>query len=804
MVALSSYYANVGIKVDEKALKDVDKYLSKLEAKLSKGVGGKGLKLNVYIDEAKFDKHLRGVMQRAGKGTPLKLANVTVDPASLAKSIRETIGKAQFRVPISATISRASLQTIRSQVQAALQGITIGVRTASVTPRASGGGRGDGSVPASRRASITGRGDPSMQEFLMGKPDKSSLSAGNRRYVDAILGKSFGGVGGNSLSGMTVQGGLGGLARVGSSGVMGRVAGMAGMAMGGPMGAAMGMVGSGVLSLAGSAFTGIWSTLGKVITLPFQAISGAASMVTGAFYRIALAAVPLVAGFSVVNKNVQQVTSRNIALDTTAGRFGSNAEKEKSWLMNMANREGMSYSTMIDPYTSYMAAAAPTLGLEKTRSAFEAFNQYGSTHGATKESSGRALYAFSQMASKGTIMSEELNQQLSEATGFSGMKGLVAEAYQLKLGKNASNMLKGDKAITALTDAMKKGSVKTAELIPFLDALMRRDAAPGLAQARQSSIAGENRFGNEKDRFWDNFNKGGGESGVKKFWDMAAGMMTWFANNGAALGRAFETSIYWLDAFKAGVYELSQFISTGEHNSFTDWARSLGVDVDVIRDSLLRLRDSVMKLLGIDSNNVSTILDTIVERLIQFINRLQEIANGATRVVNGVGQIKEATITKNQEYTSAGFIGRTKMFTEEALRNVVDMTPFGKIFNFGRPTISGGLRDVIGGTKDATVSATGALVDLGTGSGGKPIPLPPSVPSWKPDGFGTTPESMSESMARRPEYANSQNVSVNGRIEVIGNPEVLGALMDEKARSQFPIMLTNMIAKEVVGAPKRD
>ena len=375
------------------------------------------------------------------------------------------------------------------------------------------------------------------------------------------------------------------------------------------------------------------------------------------------------------------------------------------------------------------------------------------------------------------------------------MKGLVAEAYQLKLGKNASNMLKGDKAITALTDAMKKGSVKTAELIPFLDALMRRDAAPGLAQARQSSIAGENRFGNEKDRFWDNFNKGGGESGVKKFWDMAAGMMTWFANNGAALGRAFETSIYWLDAFKAGVYELSQFISTGEHNSFTDWARSLGVDVDVIRESLLRLRDSVLKLLGIDSNNVGTILETIIDRLIVFINRLQEIANGATRVVNGVNSIvrpSSGVMTPTEATNFSQSIRNNGFSLKDTL-----MSNFDNRLNGSR---LGGLWNIFGGTKDATVSATGALVDLGTGNGGKPVSLPPSIPSWKPDGWGTTPESM----AKRPEYTNSQNVSVNGRIEVIGNPEVLGALMDEKAKSQFPIMLTSMIAKEVVGAPKRD
>ena len=394
---IAQYYANVGIKVDNSSLGEVDSYLAKIERKLKTGAGKKGLQVNAYINEDKFHKHIAGLFKRAGKATPFKISHFELDGTVLSAKIKETLSNKVFRAPIQAVLSRASLSTLRAQVAGALQGLPINVRVGNVSRSGGGGNRGDGSESARRRASITGRGDPSMQEFLMGKPDKSSLSAGNRRYVDAILGKSFGWVGGNSLSGMAVQGGLGGLARVGSSGVMGRVAGMAGMAMGGPMGAAMGMVGSGVLSLAGSAFTGIWSTLGKVITLPFQAISGAASMVTGAFYRIALAAIPVVAGFSVVNKNVQQVTSRNIALDTTAGRFGSNADTEKKWLMNMANREGMSYSTMIDPYTSYMAAAAPTLGLTKTRSAFEAFNQYGSTHGATKESSGRALYAFSQI-----------------------------------------------------------------------------------------------------------------------------------------------------------------------------------------------------------------------------------------------------------------------------------------------------------------------------------------------------------------------------------------------------------------------
>lgn len=409
MVALSSYYANVGIKVDEKALKDVDKYLSKLEAKLSKGVGGKGLKLNVYIDEAKFDKHLRGVMQRAGKGTPLKLANVTVDPASLVKSIRETIGKAQFRAPIQAVLSRASLSTLRAQVAGALQGLPINVRVGNVSRSGGGGNRGDGSESARRRASLTGRGDPSLQEFLMGKPDKSSLSAGNRRYVDAILGKSFGGVGGNSLSGMAIQGGLGGLVRMGSGSFLGRAAGMAGMALGGPMGGALGLATSGIASLATSAFTGIWSTLGKVVTAPFTAVGSAASFVTGTFYKLALAAAPLVMGFGFINRRVQETSQQHIALNTVSKSLGSSGQAESKWLMNMANRDGMRYDTLIQPYTSFIASASPAMGLNMAKDVFESFTQFGLTRGAGDVSMGLAMKAVSQMAGKGKIQAEEFN-----------------------------------------------------------------------------------------------------------------------------------------------------------------------------------------------------------------------------------------------------------------------------------------------------------------------------------------------------------------------------------------------------------
>lgn len=793
MVAISSYFAQVGIKVDEKALKDVDKYLSRLEAKLSKGIGGKGLKLNVYIDEAKFDKHLRGVMQRAGKGTPLKLANVTIDPASLMKSIRETLAKAQIRAPITAVLSRASLTTLRAQVSTALQGLPINVRVGNVSQR--GGSSGNGSVSAARRASLTGRGDPSMQEFLMGKPDKSSLSAGNRRYVDAILSKSFGGVGGSSMTGMAIQGGLGGLARMGAGSAMGRVAGMAGMAMGGPMGGALGMMGSGVLSMAGSAFTGIWSTLGKVVTLPFQAISGAASAVTGAFYRIALAATPLVMGFNAIDRRVRESTVQGVALNQAVKDYGSTGAQESSWLMNMANNSGAEYSALVEPYTTFISASAPAMGLSESKGIFEALTQYGTTHGANTFSMNNALKAFGQMSAKGTVQLEELKNQVGDAMGFGGMMPIFADAWQQLQGRTGSSKLTGQKALDELLKATEKRQVIASKILPLVEKIARERSAGSIETMRNSSQGQRALFMNQVKGGWQNFTAGGGESGLQYFWQMMQEFSTWWKDNGFILGRYFHATMIGLDAFRLSLMELWQFITTGKHNSLTDWARSLGIDVDVIRDSLLRLRDAVLKLLGIDSNNVGTILETIVERLIQFINRLQDIANGGTRVVEGANSIIRP---------SSGVMSQPQAnsLTESIRKDGFNLkgTMMSEWDNRLDKSRLGGLWNIIGGTKDATSAAAGALYDFGTGSGGKPVSLPPSVPNWKPEGWGTTPSDIGAT--RRSDFS-TQQVNHSVRLEVTGNAEVIGALMDEKSRSQFPILFSQELTKALVQAPKQ-
>lgn len=608
MVAISQYFANVGLKVDEKALKDVDTYLNKIEKRLARGAGQKGLRVNLYIDEAKFGKHLASVMTRIGKGSPLKLTNVTVDQATLAKSIRELLSKATFRAPITAVLNRASLATIRQQVSTALAGLPIYVRVGGVrgTSAGSSGNAPRGTESARRRASLTGRGDPSLQEYLGGTYAKSNLTAGNRRYTDAIVSKGFGAPPG--LAGLAVQGGLGGLARMGAGNALGRGLAFGATSMFGPFAGGLALVGSGLASVAASAFMGVWKTAGAVISAPFQLIGGAASAVTSAFYRVAMAALPLAVGFNFIDTRVREQTTQGVALSTMAEQYGSTGKRERDWLMNMANRSGAEYSNIVSPFTSFISASAPSMGLGSAKSAFEAFTQYGMTHGANNFSMQNALKAFGQMSAKGSVQLEELKNQVGDAQGFGGMLPIFAQAWQTVQGKVGPNALTGQKAIAELLEATKKGLVITSKILPEVEKIARERSAASLDKIRNSSQGQRANFMNQIDQGWQNFTEGGGEAGLMKFWMMAQQLSGWWRDNGNTLGKYFELFIYDLQTMATGIGEAFSFILSGKQNDLVEIAADNGIDLVAIRDNVIDLgkglRDifkAASEILGIDT-----------------------------------------------------------------------------------------------------------------------------------------------------------------------------------------------------------
>lgn len=574
MVAIANYFASVSVKPDERGLKAVDNYLKAIENKLRKGTNGNG----------------------TGKGLVL---NVSINQRFLRKSIADTIEKGVFRAKITPVLNKGSLQAIKQQIQSVFATpINIKVNpTATRSPRAVAGTRTGTAYSWSPNPSGRGGATPHLTEWLAGRPDKSSLSAANRRYSDSIMNRGFFGPGGapNTLRGFMGETVLGGLGRAGSSTLAGRGLSSLGGALGSARLGAVGLMGGALVKGATSLVTGIWSSLGKMVTTPFSLIGGAANAVTSGFYRLALAAAPLVASFMYINKRVQDASSKDIAINATASRMGTTGAAEKEWLYNMAQTEGMRYRDMIVPYSSFLNAYAPKKGVEASRDMFQSFSQYGRVFGATTESSGRAFYGLSQMVGKDQVMAQELNEQIAEAQGFAGFKQLMAEAYQISLGRTKEEAKKDRDAIAKMGKAMEGGKVKPGDVFPILAELLKEASSIGVEQARKSPTAAEDRFWNEMDKGWEKFTKGGGASGIQAFWDdLTSSIGEWWLDNAADLGKKFEGIVKGFKVLRSGITEFFQFMKTGENNSFSNWAaQEQGVDIVAIRRFFIDLWEGI-------------------------------------------------------------------------------------------------------------------------------------------------------------------------------------------------------------------
>lgn len=469
MVALSSYWASVGVKVDNKDLSKVDAYLAKIENKLKRGINNSKVLFTPKINVPAFNNQIRQALKAIGADKNTLRLNVKVNESHLRNSLEKATISKPLDVRVSAKLDPSSLASIKEQLSRALAGIVVNARLGGVTSRQAASATRKQPSPTTASDSLShaqlntirrqiargvvgdsksaeywsslaklqtktqqellsllqGMKKPSPNswnpnpwggsgnnlarwtEFMAGRPEKSSLSAANRRMSDIMMQGLTSGAP-NTLTGMLAETTLGGVGRVGSSTAIGRGLGALGSTFG-RAGGAWGLITGAVVNTTLGAVKGIWSGLGTMVSAPFQLISSASSAVTGAFYRIALAAAPLVMAFNGINKKTQEVSTRDIALNATAGRFGTTGAEEKRWLYNMAMTEGMRYNDMIMPYSSFLSAYAPKGGVEASRDMFQAFSQYGRVFGATKESSGRAFYALSQIASKDQFMSEEVN-----------------------------------------------------------------------------------------------------------------------------------------------------------------------------------------------------------------------------------------------------------------------------------------------------------------------------------------------------------------------------------------------------------
>ena len=383
--------------------------------------------------------------------------------------------------------------------------------------------------------------------------------------------------------------------------------------------------------------------------------------------------------------------------------------------------------------------------------------------------------------------------QLGDAPGFGEMQGIFAQAYQQSLGRTGDQALKGQKAIEALNAAMEKGQVISAKILPYVAEIAKQMAAGGINEARLSSFAEQNRFQNQMAMGWKAFREGGGESGLAFFWRIMQRMGTWWETNGAALGKGFETLIYWLDVVRLGVGEFFSFMSTGTHNSFSKWLGDMGVDIAAWRESILRLKDAIFKLLNLDQSGQG--LTELSNRLITFTDSLRQIVDNITLIVQGLNKV-----------TSSKPIGMTAEEADQIRAGVKNgISPIETIrmqqdarFN---TSIWQGIKDVFNGMTGGTSAAASGLQGLAAG-GNTPTPLGIRIDPLRTDygrDWGTTPSSI---LSPTTSAMSAQRQTLDVNLNVTGNPEVINQLIDQRSREAFPLLLSSEIAKSVTSAAK--
>lgn len=203
------------------------------------------------------------------------------------------------------------------------------------------------------------------------------------------------------------------------------------------------------------------------------------SMIEGAGGAITIAATVALSG-KIMNTG-QDFESALSGLTAITGSTDA-AAKEFDYLRDQSNRLGLDLLKTSKDYTQFAAAVGDKLPKDQMRSIFEGASEWGLVTGASADEQSRALRSLNQMMSKGTVMSEELKGQLSEA--LPGSVGLFVKA--LNDMKGVTNLTEKD-----LFKLMEDGKLFSKDILPHVAKQMKEAARNGgaLDKAMKSNRA---------------------------------------------------------------------------------------------------------------------------------------------------------------------------------------------------------------------------------------------------------------------------------------------------------------------------
>lgn len=173
------------------------------------------------------------------------------------------------------------------------------------------------------------------------------------------------------------------------------------------------------------------------------------------------------------------------------------AAKSNQFILDIVDRYNIPIQSARDGFTKLYASMEPAgFRGEEIRGLFESISMGAATFGMSADKVDRVIYAFSQMASKGQVMSEELKGQLGDV--LPGAMALFAEAAGFK----------GPEAITKFSKALEDGVFKGDNMVKLLKSVrvvMEQKFGPGAEGAAKTFQGGINRMQNSLRQLYEAF-----------------------------------------------------------------------------------------------------------------------------------------------------------------------------------------------------------------------------------------------------------------------------------------------------------
>lgn len=417
----------------------------------------------------------------------------------------------------------------------------------------------------------------------------------------------------------------------------------------------------------------------------------------------------------------------------------------------------------------------------------------------------------------------------------------------MSLGKTQKEAEDNKDAMNDLADAMKKGSVKVDKVFPHLVKLMTEASAPGVALARTSPTAEEQRFWSRMDIGWKNFSEGGGKSGLALFWkDLQTSVGAWFEENGAWLGGQFESMMKWFKVFRIGLTDFVKFMWSGDHNSFTNWvAQEWNFDLANLRTFFIDLWTNVKmifseiaKAIGLvdkDGNMISgfgdriqtfiTNLSTVFSELMKMLGALAESMHNYGKIVEGGwGSIYASVFNPLSESYKNRMTAEGSMF--KAVGHLTAATGAAVVTQAGIVTgtqAGGEDKKPYGFQAPYTPASPSAMFPANrlagtSGSSGAPIrPYAPRIgqaitseaggvkaPDWFSGPSPTLQNAVPTTDWMNGEKPKSATLDVNVKVEVAGDPENMRLFAAEEVAKgiaeQVPKMVDYSFSSKLTGA----